>query len=88
MESVSKLEPYDGPPRNVKYIEQLNFDKGLKPKEYQILGTHPDSKILILDVEILDSTGKEPYCGDVYIEGMLSYYMDTFTRPYQSLRSY
>ncbi|KAJ9401030.1 hypothetical protein DTO282F9_1978 [Paecilomyces variotii] len=68
-ESASKLEKYDGPPRNVKYIEELNFDKGVKPKEYQIRGTNPDSKILILDVEIIDSTGKEPYRGDVYIEG-------------------
>lgn len=69
-ESASKLEKYDGPPRNVKYIEELNFDKGVKPKEYQIRGTNPDSKILILDVEIIDSTGKEPYRGDVYIEGI------------------
>lgn len=32
-------------------------------------GTHPDSKILFLDVNILDSTGREPYMGDVLIEG-------------------
>ena len=68
-ESASKLEPYDGPPRNVKYIEDLKFDDSLSPKKYEIQGTHPDSKILILDVSILDSTGKEPYRGDVLIEG-------------------
>lgn len=68
-ESASKLEPYDGPPRNVKYIEDLKFDDSLRPKKYEIQGTHPDSKILILDVSILDSTGKEPYRGDVLIEG-------------------
>ncbi|KAL1861120.1 hypothetical protein Plec18170_001635 [Paecilomyces lecythidis] len=68
-ESASKLEQYDGPPRNVKYIEEVSFDKGVKPKEYKIQGTHPGSRVLILDVEIIDSTGKEPYRGDVYIEG-------------------
>jgi predicted amidohydrolase YtcJ len=32
-------------------------------------GTDSDSKILFLDVNILDSTGADPYRGDVYIEG-------------------
>ena len=32
-------------------------------------GTKSDSKILFTDVDILDSTGAEPYHGDVYIEG-------------------
>ena len=32
-------------------------------------GTSPDSKILFLNVRILDSTGREPYIGDVYIQG-------------------
>ena len=32
-------------------------------------GTRPDSKVLFLDVNVLDSTGADPYHGDVYIEG-------------------
>jgi hypothetical protein len=64
------LQPYDGPPRNIAYIENLKFDSHLQPKNYEIAGTHPDSKILILDVEILDATGKPPYRGDVLIVGM------------------
>lgn len=34
-----------------------------------MLGTHPESKVLFLDVNILDSTGRDPYRGDVLIEG-------------------
>jgi len=62
-------EPYQGPPRNTDYINTINFDKSLQPKSYDILGTHPDSKILFTDVNILDSTGRDPYPGDVLIEG-------------------
>ncbi|KAL3469167.1 hypothetical protein BJX99DRAFT_81428 [Aspergillus californicus] len=60
---------YDGPPRNVAYIDQLKFDSKLQPKSYSVEGTHPDSRILITDVNILDATGKEPYKGDVLITG-------------------
>ncbi|KAL9067313.1 MAG: hypothetical protein Q9157_006854 [Trypethelium eluteriae] len=49
--------------------EDVHFDSSLKPKNYQIKGTSPDSKILFKDVNILDSTGKEPYRGDVFIQG-------------------
>lgn len=66
---LSQLEPYDGPPRNLEYIDNIKFDAALKPKDYDIAGTHPDSKVLFLDVEILDCTGKLPYRGDVLIEG-------------------
>jgi len=62
-------EPYNGAPRNLANINAINFDISLKPKKYEILGTHPESKILFLDVNILDSTGKDPYRGDVLIEG-------------------
>ncbi|KAK0119357.1 hypothetical protein ONS95_010809 [Cadophora gregata] len=62
-------ETYKGPPRNIENINAINFDKALQPKDYNILGTHPESKILFTDVKILDSTGKEPYQGDVLIEG-------------------
>ena len=57
--SKRKLNPQD----------DINFDPKLQPKKYHIEGTRPDSKILIADVEILDSTGADPYHGDVFIEG-------------------
>jgi imidazolonepropionase-like amidohydrolase len=34
-----------------------------------MLGTHPSSRLLFTDVQILDSTGRTPYRGDVYVEG-------------------
>ena len=43
----------------------------LQPKNYEIAGTHPDSRILFRNVKILDSTGREPYPGDVLIKGIL-----------------
>ena len=60
---------YSGPPRNVASIDAISFDAVLQPKKYEILGTHPESKILFTDVNILDSTGRDPYRGDVLIEG-------------------
>lgn len=62
-------KPYNGPPRNIAYIDQVNFDASLQPKDYDIQGTHPDSVILFLDVNILDCTGQLPYKGDVLIKG-------------------
>ena len=59
-------------PRNVAYIENLRLDTQLQPAKYELAGTHPESKILITDVKILDSTGREPYRGDVLIQGLLS----------------
>ncbi|RSL73859.1 hypothetical protein CEP54_000250 [Fusarium duplospermum] len=55
-------------PRNVEFINNLKLDKKLQPKEYHIDGTHQRSKILFTNVKILDSTGREPYTGDVLIE--------------------
>ncbi|KAL4890840.1 hypothetical protein BDV59DRAFT_209362 [Aspergillus ambiguus] len=63
------LEPYDGPPRNVAFIDNLKFDPKLQPKQHNIAGTPSGSKILILDVDILDATGTPPYRGDVLIVG-------------------
>jgi hypothetical protein len=60
---------YDGPPRNIEAIDALSFDSSLQPKQYDIHCTHPESKVLFTDVNILDSTGKEPFRGDVLIEG-------------------
>lgn len=65
---------YEGFPRNVEYINNLKLDLELQPKKYEIAGTHGDSKILFTDVNILDSTGREPYRGDVFIEGRPVYY--------------
>ena len=50
--------------------EMVNFDPSLKPKDYQIKGTDPGSKVLFVDVNLIDSTGADPFKGDVYIEGM------------------
>lgn len=63
---------FKGTPRNIAAIDALNFDPSLQPKHYDILGTHPESKILFLNVNILDSTGREPFEGDVLIEGQSS----------------
>ena len=60
---------YDGPPRNVATIQAVKFDPSLQPKNYELAGTDPNSKILFENVNILDSTGKLPYQGDVLIEG-------------------
>ncbi|PLB47460.1 composite domain of metallo-dependent hydrolase [Aspergillus steynii IBT 23096] len=68
--SVSHPCPsYDGPPRNVAFIDQLQFDDRLQPRPYSIAGTPPESRILILDAQIVDATGKAPYRGDVLIVG-------------------
>lgn len=64
-----QLDPYHGPPRNVAFIEQINFDKSLQPKPYEIQGTHPESIVLFTDVNILEGSGKLPYNGDVLIKG-------------------
>jgi hypothetical protein len=62
-------KPYQGPPRNVETIRKVAWDNSLQPQKYSIFGTHPESKILFLDVNILDSTGRDPYRGDVFIQG-------------------
>lgn len=62
-------QPYSGPPRNVEPISHINWDKSLQPRKYSIFGTHTESKILFLNVNILDSSGREPYIGDVLVEG-------------------
>jgi hypothetical protein len=63
------IVPYVGPPRNIAYIEHLSFDPDLQPKHCEISGTDLTSRILILDVDILEATGREPYRGDVLITG-------------------
>ncbi|CAM1504602.1 Fc.00g021930.m01.CDS01 [Cosmosporella sp. VM-42] len=56
-------------PRNIAYIHKLKIDPDLQPTKYEINGTHPETRILFVGVRILDSTGREPYLGDVLIEG-------------------
>lgn len=60
-DKVDTLNPHD----------YVHFDPSLVPKKYSIKGTDPNSKILFRDVNILDSTGREPIKGDVYIEGKI-----------------
>jgi len=62
-------ERHQGPPRNIESINNLEWADNLQPQRYEILGTHEESKILFLDMNILDSTGREPVRGDVLIEG-------------------
>lgn len=69
MDPREPSDRYQGSPRNVKHINAIHWDKSLEPKHYEISGTDLGSKILFLDVNILDSTGSEPYRGDVLIEG-------------------
>ncbi|KAH0175190.1 hypothetical protein KCU67_g367, partial [Aureobasidium melanogenum] len=64
-------------PRNVQWIEEVSWDPSLQPKEYEIQGTHPEAMILFLNVNILDSTGREPYIGDVLVEGQRITYVGT-----------
>lgn len=61
-------EPYRGPPRNIESIKDLKWEDHLQPKRYEISGPHPESKILFLDVNILDSSSREPFRGDVLIK--------------------
>ena len=55
--------------RNLNPQDDLRFDLKLKPRTCRVEGTRPDSKILSVDVNILDSTNVDPFYGDVYIEG-------------------
>ncbi|CAI6091814.1 unnamed protein product [Clonostachys chloroleuca] len=65
-------------PKNVEFIDNLKLDKKLQPKEYHIEGTHQRSRILFTDVRILDSTGREPFTGDVLIEGAWTSKSETY----------
>lgn len=52
--------------------QSVQFHPSLKPKSYHIKGTDPNSKILFRNVSIFDSTGRDPYMGDVLVEGKFS----------------
>ncbi|KAF2169452.1 hypothetical protein M409DRAFT_36169 [Zasmidium cellare ATCC 36951] len=49
--------------------ESINWDPSLQPKAHHIAGASPDAQTLFRDVQILDSTGRPPYRGDVHIRG-------------------
>lgn len=68
---VNRIHPPNGDTRRTQTFahESVHFDPSLKPKPYNIKGTDPHNKILFRDVKILDSTGRDPFVGDVYIEG-------------------
>lgn len=68
-DSGSNGWPNHSSKRNLNPHDDLRFEAKLKPKSYHMEGTRPDSKVLFLDVNILDSTGADAYRGDVYIEG-------------------
>ena len=63
---------YKGRPRNIDAIDAITYADNLQPPQYDIFGTHEESKILFLDVNILDSSGEEPYRGDVLVESELA----------------
>ncbi|PQE16332.1 hypothetical protein CJF32_00006231 [Rutstroemia sp. NJR-2017a WRK4] len=63
------LQAYTGPPRNLAPINSIHFPSHLQPPSYSILGTPLSSQIFFLGVQILDSTGRDPYAGDVLITG-------------------
>ncbi|EPE02263.1 isoaspartyl dipeptidase [Ophiostoma piceae UAMH 11346] len=59
----------DGVPSNVAHIHRMRLDPALQPACYEIACTHPESRILLTDVRIIDGTGHPPFLGDVLIEG-------------------
>lgn len=63
------ISKHRGRPRNIESIDAVRFADNLQPPEYTIFGANEESRILFLDVRILDSTGTEPYRGDVLIKG-------------------
>lgn len=62
-------ERYQGPPRNLKPIREYKVKPELQPPNYEIKGIDPASKILFVNVNIIESSGREPYKGSIYIQG-------------------
>ncbi|KAJ4416147.1 hypothetical protein N0V82_006907 [Gnomoniopsis sp. IMI 355080] len=62
----------DGAPSAVKNMnphDTVYFDPSLQPRDYHIKSDETNSKVLFRGVNIIDSTGRDPFKGDVYIEG-------------------
>ncbi|KAJ5679481.1 fumarylacetoacetate hydrolase [Penicillium macrosclerotiorum] len=57
------------PTRKLAPHEDVQFDPALQPRAHRMTATSDNSKVLILNVQILDSTGAKPYTGDLYIQG-------------------
>lgn len=66
--STSSQNGADGKVDTMNPHDYVHFDASLKPKSYHIKGTDANSKVLFRDVNIIDSTGRDPFRGDVYIE--------------------
>ena len=62
-------QPYDGPPRNVTFIDQLDFDDKLQPKNYSIAGTSRTQGYSLPTFRLLMLLGKTLTIGDVLIIG-------------------
>ncbi len=62
-------EPWDHRKPQIRGIDLTKPDPRIVVPKREMAGTDPDSKILFKDVRILDSTGKEPYSGDVLVVG-------------------
>ncbi|KZP22948.1 hypothetical protein FIBSPDRAFT_859157 [Athelia psychrophila] len=62
-------EPWDWKKPTFHGIDLTKVDPRVKVKHYEIADANLDSKIAFVDVNILDSTGKLPYKGDVLIKG-------------------
>ena len=79
------VSKHKGRPRNIDAIDAVKFADNLQPTEYKIFGTNEESRILFLDVNIIDSTGAEPYRGDVLIKGRFVVSMSRKRSPSQAL---
>ncbi|KAL1851447.1 hypothetical protein Plec18170_006262 [Paecilomyces lecythidis] len=65
------------PTRKLCPHEDVQFAPELQPRAHRMAATPSDSKILFRNVKILDSTGVEPYVGDVYVQGERIRYVGT-----------
>lgn len=61
--------PWDYKNPKIKDVDILKTDPRIHIPRREMAGTDPNSKILFKDVKILDSTGKEPFSGDVLVVG-------------------
>lgn len=62
-------EPWDYRKPQIRGIDLTKPDSRIVVPRREMAGTHPESKILFSNVRILDSTGAQPYDGDVLVEG-------------------
>ncbi|CAH0051765.1 unnamed protein product [Clonostachys solani] len=65
------------PTRTLHPHDDLKFAAYLKPKDHVIQSTPEHQRVLFRDVNILDSTGAQPFRGDVLVEGERIKYVGT-----------